>query len=134
MLNVFTLAHGRLVQQEIESLEALAHVQPVWVDLEDPGEDEKRWIETRFGLNIPSDAVDDDLEESARFYEEDNGELHIRSDFLIDAEDTTKGTTPSPRATCAWPSSCARTCCFPSTVKTCRCFACCACARAASRR
>ena len=48
MLNVFTLAHGRLVQQEIESLEALAHVQPVWVDLEDPGEEEKRWIETRF--------------------------------------------------------------------------------------
>ena len=34
MLNVFTLAHGRLVQQEIDSLEALAHVQPVWVDLE----------------------------------------------------------------------------------------------------
>jgi magnesium transporter len=31
--------------------------------------------------------VDDDLEESARFYEEDNGELHIRSDFLIDADD-----------------------------------------------
>lgn len=29
----------------------------------------------------------EDLEESARFYEEDNGELHIRSDFLIDDED-----------------------------------------------
>jgi magnesium transporter len=39
----------------------------------------------RFGLAIPQDAVDDDLEESARFYEEDNGELHIRSDFLIEA-------------------------------------------------
>ena len=33
------------------------------------------------------DAVDDDLEESARFYEEDNGELHIRSDFLIDDDE-----------------------------------------------
>jgi magnesium transporter len=32
--------------------------------------------------------VDDDLEESARFYEEDNGELHIRSDFLIDDDET----------------------------------------------
>jgi magnesium transporter len=31
--------------------------------------------------------VDDDLEESARFYEEDNGELHIRSDFLIDDDE-----------------------------------------------
>jgi len=27
------------------------------------------------------------LEESARFYEEDNGELHIRSDFLIDDDE-----------------------------------------------
>jgi magnesium transporter len=86
MLNVFTLAMGRLAQEEIESLQALAHVQPVWVDLEAPTAEEKAWITSRFGLLIPSDAVDDDLEESARFYEEDNGELHIRSDFLVDAE------------------------------------------------
>jgi magnesium transporter len=31
--------------------------------------------------------MDEDLEESARFYEEDNGDLHIRSDFLIADED-----------------------------------------------
>ena len=87
MLNVFTLANGRLFQEEIDSLEALDHVHPVWVDLEAPSDDETRWVEQRFKLAIPKDAVDDDLEESARFYEEDNGELHIRSDFLIDAED-----------------------------------------------
>jgi magnesium transporter len=90
MLNVFTLANGRLFQEEIDSLDGLEHVQPVWVDLENPSVDEKSWIQQRFGLGIPSDAVDDDLEESARFYEEDNGELHIRSDFLIDAEDSTE--------------------------------------------
>ena len=83
MLNVFTLANGRLFQEEIDSLEGLAHVQPVWVDMEAPSADEKAWVGARFGLSIPSDAVDDDLEESARFYEEDNGELHIRSDFLL---------------------------------------------------
>ena len=85
MLNVFSLANGRLFQEEIESLEALTHARPVWVDLEDPSEEEKRWVESRFGLSIPKDAVDDDLEESARFYEEDSGELHIRSDFRVDA-------------------------------------------------
>ena len=84
MLNVFTLVNGRLFQEEIESLDALAHVQPVWVDLEEPTPEEMGWIAQHFGLSIPADAVDDDLEESARFYEEDNGELHIRSDFLID--------------------------------------------------
>src|SRR5207245_8009442 len=84
MLNVFTLASGRLFQEEIESLNELAHVQPVWVDLEQPTPEEKGWIAQHFGVTIPEDAVDDDLEESARFYEEDSGELHIRSDFLID--------------------------------------------------
>src|SRR5262249_1649456 len=86
MLNVFTLVNGRLVQEEIDSAQALAAVRPIWVDLEAPSEEEKHWIPERFRLTLPADIVDDDLEESARFYEEDNGELHIRSDFLIDDE------------------------------------------------
>jgi len=83
MLNVFTLANGRLFQEEIESLQELSQFQPVWVDLEAPSVEEKRWVKQYFGLSIPEDAMDEDIEESARFYEEDNGELHIRSDFLI---------------------------------------------------
>jgi magnesium transporter len=86
MLNVFTLANGRLVQHEVAGAADLVDVQPVWVDMEAPTPEEKGWVTSRFGLVVPSDAVDDDLEESARFYEEDNGELHIRSDFLVDAE------------------------------------------------
>ena len=84
MLNFFTLANGRLFQEEIDSPEPLVRLRPVWVDLEAPSDEEKGWILERFGLAIPADIVDEDLEESARFYEEDNGELHIRSDFLID--------------------------------------------------
>ena len=102
-------------------------MQPVWVDLEAPTAEEKGWIAQRFGLAIPDDIVDDDLEESARFYEEDNGELHIRSDFLIDddehAAQRARGLHPVPAACCSR--------CMP---RTCRCFACCACARGASRR
>jgi magnesium transporter len=84
MLNVFTLVNGRLFQEEIGSAQALTGVDPVWVDMEAPTPQEKGWVAGRFGLAIPDDIVDEDLEESARFYEEDNGELHIRSDFLID--------------------------------------------------
>ena len=87
MLNIFTLANGRLFQEEIESLEELSRFQPIWVDLESPTLEEKRWINQHFGVLIPEDAMDEDIEESARFYEEDNGELHIRSDFLIANED-----------------------------------------------
>jgi magnesium transporter len=83
MLNIFTLVHGRLVQEEIDSLEELSNFQPIWVDLESPTTDEKRWVSEYYGVTIPHDAMDEDIEESARFYEEDNGELHIRSDFLV---------------------------------------------------
>jgi magnesium transporter len=87
MLNVFTLVSGRLFQEEIDSAAALAAVRPIWVDLEAPTPQEKHWIAERFALAIPEDIVDEDLEESARFYEEDNGELHIRSDFLIEDDE-----------------------------------------------
>jgi magnesium transporter len=83
MLNVFTLSNGRLLQEEIDSLEDLSRFRPIWVDLEQPTPEEKRWVKQYYGLSIPEDAMDDDIEESARFYEEDNGELHIRSDFLV---------------------------------------------------
>jgi magnesium transporter len=84
MLNIFSLANGRLFQEEIESLEELTRFKPIWVDLEAPTVEEKRWIKQHYGLSIPEDAMDEDIEESARFYEEDNGDLHIRSDFLVD--------------------------------------------------
>ena len=91
MLNVFTLdsdgQRGRLLQQEIHGPHDLVRLAPVWVDLEAPTAEEKAWVSSRYGLTIPEDAVDDDIEESARFYEEDNGELHIRSDFLVDDAD-----------------------------------------------
>ena len=87
MLNIFTLANGRLFQEEIESLEELSRFQPVWVDLEAPTPEEQRWVKQYYGLSIPEDAMDEDIEESARFYEEDNGDLHIRSDFLIAGDD-----------------------------------------------
>ena len=68
--------------------------------------EEKRWVKQYYGLSIPEDAMDEDIEESARFYEEDNGELHIRSDFLIaDADDPEPFGSPSfstvPTPNCA---------------------------------
>ncbi len=83
MLNVFSLDNGRLYQEEIESLQALARLKPVWVDLESPSPEELLWIEQHFGVVIPANAMDEDIEESARFYSEDNGDLNIRSDFLV---------------------------------------------------
>ena len=52
MLNVFSLANGRLFQEEIESRAALSNVQPVWVDLDAPTAEEKGWIAQHFGVTI----------------------------------------------------------------------------------
>ena len=90
MLNVFALSNGRLIQEEIDSPEELHGLKPIWVDLESPTDDEKRWVEAHFGLNIPADAMHDDIEESARFYVDDDDELHIRSDFLVVGADESR--------------------------------------------
>jgi magnesium transporter len=62
MLNVFSLANGRLYQEEIESLQALSQLKPVWVDLESPSPDELQWIEQHFGVVVPANAMDEDNE------------------------------------------------------------------------
>ncbi len=85
MLNIFSIDNGRLAglaPEAFDAPDAAAKLRPIWVDLEDPNEADKAWVQAQFALTIPENAIDDDLEESARFYEEDDGQLHIRSDFL----------------------------------------------------
>ncbi len=91
MLNVFSLVNGRLYQEEIASLEELDRFKPVWVDLDSPSPQELQWVEQYYGVAIPANAMDEDIEESARFYSEENGDLNIRSDFL-NASDDVPGT------------------------------------------
>ncbi len=88
MLNVFSLVNGRLQQREIRHPAELAESQPIWIDLENPTPEEEHWVTTQFGVRIPHDMDNDDLEESARFYEdEDDGAIHMRSNFLVDDDE-----------------------------------------------
>ena len=91
LLQLLSHATWELERHLVFSWYPSAKFQPIWVDLESPTLEEKRWVKQYYGLSIPEDAMDEDIEESARFYKEDNGELHIRSDFLIadDAEPRT---------------------------------------------
>ncbi|MGL4668854.1 MAG: CorA family divalent cation transporter [Saezia sp.] len=85
MLNVFSLDRGRLKQHEIEQQEDLNSLDPIWVDMDDPTEEEKRWVVEKYKIRIPDNLQDDDLEESARFFQDDVDEaIHIRCNFLID--------------------------------------------------
>jgi magnesium transporter len=90
MLNAFELQNGRLRQIPVDSREDLAATKPIWVDLVAPSREERKWVADIFGLRLP-DADDlTDLEESARFYIEENGEVHLHSNFLLDKEDESR--------------------------------------------
>jgi magnesium transporter len=89
-LNVFELRGGLLRQVQIDRKEDLAATAPIWVDLLAPSKEERRWIRDIFGLELP-DADDlKNIEESARFYIEENGDVHLHSDFLLDKEDESR--------------------------------------------
>lgn len=88
MLNTFSLVNGRLHQEEIEQPQELLHANPIWVDLDAPTEEEKRWVMEQYQIRLPEDLENDDLEESARFFEDEvDGAIHIRCNFLIDDDD-----------------------------------------------
>jgi magnesium transporter len=89
-LNAFELHDGRLRQVKVSRRSDLANVKPIWVDLVAPSAEMRYWVGEYFGLALPDPDSLTDLEASARFYVEDNGEIHLHSDFLLDTDDGTQ--------------------------------------------
>ncbi len=87
MLNVFVLQNGRLNQVNIDRREDLDPISPVWVDLTDPNDEERDWVKSTYGITLPDEDEVKDIEASARYYEAENGDLHLRTDFLLDDDD-----------------------------------------------
>jgi len=87
MINVFVLQNGRLNQVPIASRIDLENVPAVWVDLVDPTEEERAWVKTTYDVILPGEDEVRDIEASARYYEAENGDLHLRTDFLREEED-----------------------------------------------
>jgi magnesium transporter len=89
-IRIFDLHEGRLRQITIASREERAQAKPIWVDLVDPDDALLSWASGIFGLELPDPRDITDLETSARFYVEDNGEVHLHSDFLLDRENESR--------------------------------------------
>ncbi|SLM32902.1 Mg2 transporter protein CorA family protein (fragment) [Desulfamplus magnetovallimortis] len=90
MIRVFDLHEGCLRQIPIGSKKDLAGAKPIWIDLVKPESEQLAWAREIFGVDIPDPMELTDLETSARFYVEDNGELHLHSDFLLDRENESR--------------------------------------------
>ncbi|MCL2831347.1 MAG: magnesium/cobalt transporter CorA [Betaproteobacteria bacterium] len=88
MINAFEIVNGRLKQTHIESLGDLARAKPIWVDFDSPSEEEQEFLQDIFGPELPDDEDEiGNIEASARYFQDDAGRLHIRSDFLLDDDE-----------------------------------------------
>ena len=90
MVNAFELHNGRLRQITVDRPVQLANINPIWVDLVAPTPRVREWVGKYFDLEVPDPEDLTDLEASARFYIEDNGEVHLHSDFLLDLEEASR--------------------------------------------
>ena len=84
MINVFVLQNGRLSQVNIDSRTDLEQAAPVWVDLTEPNDEERAWVKSIYGVTLPDEDEFSDIEASARYFEAENGDLHLRTDFLFE--------------------------------------------------
>ena len=87
MINAFVLQNGRLNQVYISNRADLVNIAPVWIDLTDTNDEERAWIKGMYEVTLPGEDEVKDIEASARYYEAENGDLHLRTDFLVEEED-----------------------------------------------
>lgn len=85
-VTAYELVDGRARIVDVTCRSDMERLHPIWVDVLGASKSERGWIARRFGLELadPDDLTD--LEVSARFYVEENGEIHLHSNFLLDRE------------------------------------------------
>jgi magnesium transporter len=89
-VKAFNLTKGRLHEITINTSEDLLIAQPIWIDLVAPSFEDRIWVGDIFSIELPDPEKLSDLESSARFYIEENGAIHLHSDFLLDKEDVSR--------------------------------------------
>jgi magnesium transporter len=89
-VKAFNLTKGRLHEITINTSEDLLIAQPIWIDLVAPTFEDRIWVGDIFSIELPDPEKLSDLESSARFYIEENGAIHLHSDFLLDKEDVSR--------------------------------------------
>ncbi len=87
MLSAFKLDNSRLSRLELDEEECDDLKTSLWVDLIEPDEQERERVQCELGQSLATRPELDDIEASARFFEDEDG-LHIHSFFYYeDAED-----------------------------------------------
>jgi magnesium transporter len=78
----YELVQGRLIAVNLENGAPLDSPTPVWVDLMDATQGERRYIEERFQVILPELLDENELEVTARFQVSQDDDLLLHSNFL----------------------------------------------------
>ncbi|MDR0217733.1 MAG: magnesium/cobalt transporter CorA [Enterobacteriaceae bacterium] len=85
MLNAFKLENNRLLRLEFDEGDKLSDA--MWVDVVGLGDDDRLRVQNELGQALATRTELDDIEASARFFEDEDG-MHVHSFFYFeDAED-----------------------------------------------
>lgn len=83
-IRIFELHEGVLRQAPSYPWEGGERSVPIWVDLLAPEAEHLAWIRDTYGISLPDPKELTDIENSARFYIGEHGEVHLHSAFLLD--------------------------------------------------
>ncbi|MGZ8267081.1 MAG: CorA family divalent cation transporter [Burkholderiales bacterium] len=89
MLHAFSVKDARLHPVEAEASRLRQSRDLVWLDVVAPSADELRAVEAAYRVEIGSLEQGQNIEASARFFGSENGDLHLRNEFLSEPGETT---------------------------------------------
>ncbi|MNS88178.1 Magnesium transport protein CorA [compost metagenome] len=90
MINLFVLQKGRLAQEQVDERNELLQHKPIWIDVVSPDDEELAWIKEAYNVVLPELEDLGDLEASARYFEGEDENIHIRTDFLLAEEEVSR--------------------------------------------
>lgn len=85
-VTAYELIEGRMRIVDVTCRSEMESLRPIWVDVMGASKSERSWLARHFGVELPDPDDLTDLEASARFYMEENDEVHLHSNFLLDRE------------------------------------------------
>ena len=93
MLNIYDLNQDNylVARNDEEMTEPMAPA--LWLDLVDPSDEERRLVEMQNRQSLPETGDVEEIEASARSYQDEDGGIHVHSMFLHHVEDRPRNTT-----------------------------------------
>lgn len=84
MINIFSRQDGLIVREKLQNIESIPQKMEkiLWIDLFQPSTKEVNYISQTYSLNVPTKEEKEEIEQSARYWE-DSSSITINTYFLV---------------------------------------------------